>query len=74
MTYVFLDRDSRTELRAYRDEFNPNIDLILFESDSEYSHSDDLDQSDLDEDNCSDVECSGEDFFEEYVPKVFPPI
>lgn len=74
MTFVFLDHESRKDLRAYKDDCKPELELILFESDDDYKNSEALDQSDLDEEYCSDVESSGEDFFEDYVPKVFPPI
>ena len=69
-----MDRESRSELRSFKDESQAKLNLTLFESDDDYSQSADLDQSDLDEDECSDVESSGEDFFEDFVPKKFAPV
>lgn len=48
--------------------------MILFEPNEYADDSEGFDQDDLDEDECDDADSSGEDFFEEYVPKVFPPV
>lgn len=74
MVNVFLSWESRQELREYKEEHNPELKLALFEPEDDDDLSEDHDEDDLDEEECSDAESSGLDFFEDYIPKAFPPI
>ena len=47
MVSVFLNRDSRNELRSYKNEAKPDLNLILFEPTDDYELSEELDQNDL---------------------------